>query len=73
MQIQINWLLQKPTDLDLQFAKAGYIRVQQDRVIEFSNEEIYFYLETMGKILCGQDIDTLFPSFLKKGANFSLL
>ena len=31
VQIQISWLLQKPTDLDLQFAKAGYIQVQQDK------------------------------------------
>ena len=31
MQIQISWLLQKPIDLDLHFAKAGYIQVQQDK------------------------------------------
>ena len=31
MQIQISWLLQKPTDLDLHFAKAGFIRVQQHK------------------------------------------
>ena len=30
VQIQISWLLKKPTDLD-QFANAGYIRAQQDK------------------------------------------
>ena len=30
-QIQISWLLQKPTDLNLQFAKAEYIQAQQDK------------------------------------------
>ena len=31
VQIQISWLPQKPSDLNLQFAKAGYIRVQQNK------------------------------------------
>ena len=31
VQIQISWFLQKPTDLDLHFAKEGYIQVQQDK------------------------------------------
>ena len=32
MQIQISWLLQKPTDLDLHcLQRSGYIRVKQDK------------------------------------------
>ena len=30
VQIQISYLLKKPTDRVLHFAKAGYIQVQQD-------------------------------------------
>ena len=31
VQIKVSWLLKKPTDLDLHYSQAGYIRVQQDK------------------------------------------
>ena len=53
---QISWLLQKPTDLDLQFAKAGYIQVQQHGLMgkdTISGEATLFHqnnMDALGKL-----------------------
>ena len=39
VQIQISRLLQKPTDLDPHFAKAGYIRDQQDQGLMLGSQQ----------------------------------
>ena len=45
MQIQISWLLQKPTDLDLHcLKKAGYIRFSRTRVISPKTLFITYFL-----------------------------
>ena len=45
MQIQISWLLQKPTDLDLhclQFAKTGHVVFSKRRVnVQYSTYHVY--------------------------------
>ena len=54
MQIQISWLLQKPTDLDIHFAKVGHIRDQQDRVEMFLNIFTYCMTWRVSKIKYGK-------------------